>query len=43
MAVQYGEANQAWDYNSSLQPAHDLQEIQNFMLNLGIGTRVEFE
>lgn len=32
-----------WDYNNSLQPAHDLQEIQNFMLHLGTGTRLTSE
>lgn len=32
-----------WDHNNSLQRAHDLQEIQNFMLHLGTGTRLTSE
>lgn len=43
IAVEYGEANQAWDQNTSLQPAHDLWEIQNFMLHLRAGTRIKFD
>lgn len=43
MAVGYGEVHQGWDSNSSLEPAHDLQEIQNLMLHLGSGTRLQFE
>lgn len=43
MAAGQGEADQGWDFDSSLQPTHDLQKIQNFMLHLETGTRLEAE